>query len=78
MIHTHAVGGSIPPITTKFDDVLQIGSADRGSNPLASTNKHILERVCLLMGVFWNRRATESNTENQSMNADCINGGSIK
>jgi hypothetical protein len=30
------------------------------------------------MGAFWNRRATESNVENQSMNADCKNGGSTK
>ena len=27
----------------------------------------------LLMGALWNRRATESIVENQSMNADCQN-----
>ena len=56
---------------------MQIGSADAGSNPAASTNNTfgvLYDTLSvLLMGALWNRRATESIVENQSMNADCQN-----
>ena len=71
-----------------FDDVSSIGSADRGSNPLASTKSplreaHPLNQAGLspeasrglLMGAFWNRRATESDTENQSRQKTVRVGG---